>query len=201
MPPRFSPPQDLQDFQGYIFDCDGTLADTMALHHKAWRQALAEGGAHFDFTWEVFLSRAGMSMERTVLELNQQFTQALDPAGVSARQRELFFQLEGKLEPVSEVLAFAQRVSKLAPLSVASGSFRPCVERTLHRIGAQHLFEIIITPEDVTHGKPDPEMFLLAAQRMRVAPEACLVIEDGALGIEAARRAGMQYVIVEGPQM
>lgn len=200
MKARFSPPSDVNRYSGFIFDCDGTLADTMPAHHIAWKRALSEGGARFEFHWSLFVSRAGMSMEQTVVELSRQFRTKLDPDFVSARQREHFHELSKETPPVTEVLDFARRVARSHPVAVASGSARPDVERTLRVIGAWDLFPIIVTPEDVEHGKPAPDMFLLAADRMSVRPTECLVIEDGELGFEAARRAKMDYLVVEGPE-
>jgi len=191
---RFEPP--IRRYAGYIFDCDGTLADTMPLHFRAWREALATAGAHFEFTWELFMSRAGMSLEKTVLELSVQFDVPLDALMVAQQHRSIYGKLETQVRAVPGVVEFAREVSAFAPVSVASGSIRQNVLSSLVSIGAKDLFSVVITPEDVTHGKPDPEMFLLAAQRMGVASKDCLVLEDGALGIEAARRAGMDYAIV-----
>ncbi len=187
-------------YGGYIFDCDGTLADTMTLHHRAWREALLQAGARFDFDWDLFMSRAGMSLELTVAELAEQFSTPLDPDLVALVQRRLFTELEHTVQPIEDVVRFAREAARSCPVSVASGSQRTTVERTLSRIGARDLFEIIITPEDVTRGKPDPEMFLLAAERMGVAPHDCLVFEDAELGLEAARRAGMSAVRVALPR-
>lgn len=194
---RFTPPRDLSPYSGYIFDCDGTLADTMGEHFIAWRTALLKAGATFDFTWELFVSRAGMSMERTVSELSEQFGTNLDPILVAREQRAIFLSLETLVQPVHAVLDFARSVAVQFPVAVASGSSRPSVERTLRQIGARDLFEVIITPEDVVHGKPHPEMFLLAAARLGLQPQQCLVLEDGELGFEAARRAKMDYAVVE----
>jgi HAD superfamily hydrolase (TIGR01509 family) len=191
---RFLPPS--RRYAGYIFDCDGTLADTMPLHFRAWREALASAGASFEFSWELFISRAGMSMERTVLELSSQFGISLDVTVVQATYGAAYGQLESQVRAVPGVVEFAREVSAFAPVSVASGSIRPNVLKSLAAVGIAELFSIVITPEDVTHGKPDPEMFLLAATRMGVQPADCLVLEDGELGIEAARRAGMDYAIV-----
>lgn len=191
---RFSPPA--RRYAGYIFDCDGTLADTMPLHHRAWREALAAAGARFEFTWELFVSRAGMSLEKTVAELSAEFAIALDPTLVAAQHRSIYRRLEAEVRAVPGVLEFAREVASFAPVAVASGSIRLHVQRSLSLIGAGELFPIIITPEDVTNGKPDPEMFLLAAERMGVAPGECLVLEDGELGFEGARRAGMDYAVV-----
>lgn len=196
---RFTPPEHFASYAGFIFDCDGTLADTMPAHFVAWRKALREGGSNFEFTWELFIQRAGLSMELTVAELSEQFQVALNVDIIARRQRELFAELSAKTAAVEEVLAFAEKVAQTHPVSVASGSSRSTVLHTLDTIRARQLFDIILTPEDVVRGKPYPDMFLLAAQKMGVDPTKCLVIEDGLLGIEAARRAQMDCVVVGCP--
>lgn len=196
-PPSFSPPR--RSYAAYIFDCDGTLADTMPLHHRAWQSALREHGATFPFSWDLFVSRAGMTLEQTVIELSSQFGVPLDPRGISVAQRRHYELLEPEMHPIADVLSFARRVSRTHPVSVASGSLRATVDRTLVRLGVLDLFPVVITPEDVERGKPEPDMFLLAAERMGVPAEHCLVFEDGEMGIEAARRAGMDVVRVTTP--
>jgi HAD superfamily hydrolase (TIGR01509 family) len=81
-------------------------------------------------------------------------------------------------------------------MAVASGSDAEIVRQGLEAIGILDLFQTIITPADVVHGKPAPDMFLLAAQRLGVAPSRCLVFEDGLLGVLAAGAAGMAHVFV-----
>lgn len=197
--PRFSTPQ--KQYDGYIFDCDGTLADSMPLHFAAWQAALHAGGATFEFTWQLFEKRAGMSLEGTVEALAEEFSVTLDPHGVAEIQRRHFAALEREMGPVAEVVAFARQIRGSRPTAVASGSARKNVERTLDLIGVRDLFEVIVTPEDVERGKPHPDMFLLAARKMGVEPQRCLVIEDAHLGFEAARRAGMDYAVVFPPAL
>jgi beta-phosphoglucomutase family hydrolase len=197
-PSSFTPPTEV--FAGYIFDCDGTLADTMPLHHLAWQRALAEHGAEFDFHWELFVSRAGMTLEQTVVELAAQFRVPLDPTAVARSQRHFYAELEPTMEPIADVISYARSAARSAPVSVASGSQRATVDRTLCQLGISDLFPIIVTPEDVPRGKPAPDMFLLAARLMGVAPERCVVFEDGEMGIRAARSAGMAVVRVEAPR-
>jgi len=183
-------------FDGFVFDCDGTLADTMPLHHQAWLHALGGTQAPFHFDWELFVRRAGMSLEHTVAELNVEFGTSLDPASVARAQREYFEQNLGLVTPIQPVLDFARRVAPTHPVSVASGSPLEHVIHTLELIGARELFDIIVTPKDVASGKPAPDMFLLAAARMGVLPERCLVLEDSMLGVLAASRAGMHALLV-----
>lgn len=182
--------------EAFIFDCDGTLADTMPLHHRAWRHALARAGAGFDFDWALFVSRAGMSLEQTVRELNQQFGTSMNPDRVAADQRSYYEAALEEVVAIDPVLQFAKHAYQRFPISVASGSLHRHVVHTLELIGARPYFDIIITPQDVKQGKPAPDMFLLAAERMGVPAHKCLVIEDSELGIVAARRAGMHAALV-----
>jgi len=195
----FTPPR--ERYAGYIFDCDGTLADTMPIHHGAWLSALRKHGASFDFGWELFMSRAGKTIELTVAELNEQFGTALEPLLVAADQRAGFDVLAPTVLALAPVVEFARaRAAEGAKVSVASGGDALTVNRTLRTIGVADLFQIVVTAEEVTHGKPAPDLFLLAAERMGVAPERCLVFEDAALGILAAERAGMDSVLVIPPR-
>jgi HAD superfamily hydrolase (TIGR01509 family) len=190
-----------RDFGGYIFDCDGTLADSMLVHHQAWLAALRLHGATFDFDWELFTSRAGMSLPNTVEALNQQFALSMDPDAVTAAQRAEYERFLPTVRPIAPVVELALRVARSAPVSVASGGERNIVLRTLELIGLGDTFSVVVTPEDVRHGKPAPDMFLLAAERMGVPPAECVVFEDSPLGLEAASRAGMTCVLVRTPNV
>ncbi len=185
------------DFDAYIFDCDGTLADSMPLYHRAWQAALRSQGATFDFGWEIFVRRAGMSTARTVEALNLEFGSALDASLVEERQHAEYLLLVEGVQPIPEVVEVARRARGRLPMSVASGGTRPLVEKTLGLIGVRDLFAHVLVAGDVQSGKPEPDIFLLAAERMGVEPSRCLVFEDGELGIVAAGRAGMRCVKVE----
>lgn len=185
------------EFAGFIFDCDGTLADSMPVYHRAWRAALAASGATFDFHWELFMSRAGVSTLKTVEGLNLEFGTTLDAALVEARQHAEYVKIVHEVKPIEAVVEVARRYAGKIPMSVASGGTRVLVERTLALIGVKDLFPVVVVAEDVAHGKPDPDIFLLAAERMQVPPEKCLVFEDGAPGLLAAKRAGMQSVFID----
>jgi HAD superfamily hydrolase (TIGR01509 family) len=190
-----------RDYAGYIFDCDGTLADSMVVHHHAWLAAFAQHGATFEFGWDLFTSRAGMSLPKTVEALNEQFGLRLDPHAVTASQRQAYERLLAGVRPIAPVVELARRVAQVAAVSVASGGERSVVLRTLELIGLAETFSVVVTAEDVLHGKPAPDMFLLAAERMGVPAAECVVLEDSVLGIEAARRAGMAAVLVSPPNV
>jgi HAD superfamily hydrolase (TIGR01509 family) len=187
-------------YEAFIFDCDGTLADSMPLHHIAWKRAFQDCNAPIDFSWERFVSRAGKTLEVTVEELNLELGLSLDPKRVAAVQRAEYDRLLPGVRPVARVVNFLRSVAGRRPLSVASGSDRRTVDRTLSALGIADLVPIVVTSEEVGRGKPEPDLFLLAAERMAVAAERCLVFEDSPLGIEAARRAGMGSVLVEPPR-
>lgn len=184
-----------RDYKAFIFDCDGTLVDSMPLHHQAWISALEAHGASFEFTWELFMRRAGMTLEQTVAELNDEFGTALDPVSVARHQRAEYDRLIDRIRPIEEVVSFA-RSRAGAPMAVASGGDRPVVERSLSAIGIRELFPVVVVAADVLRGKPEPDLFLLAAERLRVRPEDCLVFEDSPSCVEGARRAGMGAVLV-----
>jgi beta-phosphoglucomutase-like phosphatase (HAD superfamily) len=186
-----------REYSAFIFDCDGTLADSMPVHYEAWLAALRKHGVPSIFSWQVFMSRAGKTLEVTVEELNAEFGLSLDRVAVACDQRSEYRARIASIKPIASVVAFArERAERGFPVSVASGGDPATVEQTLRAIGVHELFPIVVTASEVLHGKPAPDLFLLAAARMAVAPEACLVFEDSGLGILAAQRAGMGSVLV-----
>lgn len=186
-----------QTFAGYIFDCDGTLADSMPLHYKAWSTAFQKHGAKFDFTWELFYSMAGTGLRHSIEILNQRFNDSLDPSAVLKTQHQVMEEHFHTLQPIETVVSLAQEYSEHTPISVASGGGRNHVHITLGIIGVADIFDIVVTQDDVKNSKPAPDLFILAAEKMGVSPRECLVFEDSPLGIEAANRAGMQSVFVD----
>jgi HAD superfamily hydrolase (TIGR01509 family) len=181
-------------FQAYIFDCDGTIADTMPLHYEAWGEALGEH-AHV-FTREMHYGWGGMPNHAIVEKLNREFGLTLDPGVVIPRKEQGYLDRVHRVQPVEPVVDLVRQFHGTAPMAVASGGHRDLVESTLAALEIRHLFSVVVTSGDYQKGKPDPEPFLLAAEKMGVAPGACLVFEDTPTGIEAARRAGMRYVLV-----
>jgi len=183
-------------FQAYIFDCDGTLVDSMPLHYIAWVESLQQHDAPFEFTEEVFYAHAGIKEQDVVKILNAQYGTNIDPVSVDELKMEIFRKRIPEVQPVRPVAEFAKSLAGRFPMAVASGSEEPTVRGCLEATGLIHLFETIITPKLVKHGKPAPDMFLLAAERMGIAPSECLVLEDGNSGLEAAKAAGMQTVFI-----
>lgn len=184
-----------RDYAGHIFDCDGTLADSMPLHFRAWNHGLEKGGARHRLDPHGFMSVAGMALAQTVEHWTREHGEQIDLDAVIAGKNEYFEAHRHTITPIEPVIAFARDLKAAGTaISVASGGRRDDVLWTLRHIGADALFDIVVTADDVSTAKPAPDLFLLAAKRMGVAPTQCHVIEDSDLGIEAANRAGMDSI-------
>jgi HAD superfamily hydrolase (TIGR01509 family) len=185
-------------FAAYIFDCDGTLVDSMPLHLKAWRVALEMNGfPPAKFTVAMHYAYAGMPGPAIVADLNAKFGTSVDPKKTEKDKVTWYLAHHGEAQPVVPVAELARASAGKIPMAVASGSDRRLVLACLEGLGLIDLFDSIITPELVAHGKPAPDMFLLAAAQLRVDPTQCLVFEDGHLGMQGAAAAGMEAVWVE----
>jgi HAD superfamily hydrolase (TIGR01509 family) len=175
---------------------DGTLVDTMPLHYTAWEAALRKAGLNGRLDEEAFYSLAGVPSRRVAALLGEHHGLKLDPVEVYQDKEQAFMGSLQKLELILPVVEFARKASASHPVAIASGGRRDVVQSTLAKTGLAPLFPVVITADDVEHGKPAPDMFLLAAQRMGVPPAECLVFEDGEPGVQAAVAAGMKYVFV-----
>ncbi len=184
------------DFAGYIFDCDGTLVDTMPLHFRAWDKAMRQAGLKEGLSEELFYSLGGMPTRKVAQTFAEHYGITIDADEIFHSKEALFLEMQTEMKIIKPVVDFARQLHGRAPMSVASGGPKPVVKKTLELMGLTDLFPVVVTPEDVTHGKPSPEMFLLAAKLMGVPPEKCLVFEDAKPGFDAARAAQMQCVIV-----
>jgi beta-phosphoglucomutase-like phosphatase (HAD superfamily) len=186
-----------REFAAYIFDCDGTLVDSMPLHLHAWRAALAmHGFPPEQFTLKMHHDFAGMPGAAIVRQLNASFGCELPPEQVEIDKVKWYLDHHTNIRGIEPVVEIARAAYGKIPMAVASGSDADIVHDSLKAIGIHDFFDTIITPVDVARGKPAPDMFLLAAKRMGAKPGDCLVFEDGLLGIEAAKAAGMPYVFV-----
>jgi HAD superfamily hydrolase (TIGR01509 family) len=185
-----------KDYDGYIFDCDGTLADSMPLHYRAWCQALESCGAPFTFDERRFYSMGGVTTAHIVNILNREFGTNLDASIVAHEKERCFLELLPEVKPIPVVTEFARRVSTQQPVAIVTGGTRKVIEQIVRFIELEDLFSIIVTPADVKNGKPAPDMFLLAASRMGVEPAECLVLEDGLSGLEGAKNAGMDALFI-----
>lgn len=186
-------------FEAVVFDCDGTLVDSMPAHFEAWCEALALYGAGGVFKEDVFLAMGGRPTRDIVVELNDEYDLRLDPEAVAFAKREAFLKRLNTVTLIDEVAAFAESLRGKMPMAVASGGSRMVVEKTLRIVGVSDWFDEVITADDVVEGKPAPDIFIKAARLLGVAPAKCLALEDAPAGILAAQRAGMQVIAIPSP--
>jgi HAD superfamily hydrolase (TIGR01509 family) len=177
------------DIKGLIFDCDGTLVDSMPLHMKAWEEAVHSFGANFDP--EFFFSKKGMRSKNIVAQFSLQSGKPLNGADVVRLKDNFFLQHIADVMPLPIVVDVVRRYHKILPMAVASGGGREIVERELQVTGIVNFFDVILTADDPFKPKPFPDLFLEAARRIGVQPSLCQVFEDGDLGLQAAENAGM----------
>lgn len=184
-------------FGAYLFDCDGTIVDSMPLHFRAWQAALAPWNCVF--SEDLFYAWGGRSIPDILAALNARDGLAM-PIEEVARQREEFYcKLLPELQPVPEVLEQILAKHGTVPFVVVSGSSRESVMNSLNTVGLTDKFPIIVGAEDYERSKPAPDAFLVAAERVGLPPKDCLVFEDTEMGIRAATAAGMQSVKVPSP--
>lgn len=181
-------------YRAYLFDLDGTVADSMPLHWISWRRAVEEAGGHFPL--ELFYDWGGMPLVRSVELLNERFGYKMSPPEVALRKEELYYELVPALKAIPSVLAHVDAQHGRIPLAIVSGSPRAGIHRSLTQLGLLERFDVLVGSEDYKHGKPDPEPFLTAAAKLGVEPKDCLVFEDADAGIASAVAAGMDWVRV-----
>lgn len=186
-------------FEAVIFDCDGTLVDSMPAHFDAWCDALALHGAGGVFKEDVFFAMGGRPTKDIVEDLNAEYDLRLDPDAVALAKREAYLTKLAQVEFIDEVADFAKSLRGTMPLAVASGGSRYVVEKTLKLMNCSDWFDEVVTADDVQNGKPAPDIFLKAAELMGVAPEKCLVLEDAPPGVIAAQAAGMRVITIPMP--
>jgi beta-phosphoglucomutase family hydrolase len=182
------------EFSAFIFDCDGTLADTMPTHYRAWQEALGDFAA--DFPEAMFYELGGVPTARIVEILNERHGRTLPVDETVAIKERFFLEFSTEIAAIEPVVSLAREWHGRKPLAVASGGHRRIVMNTLRALGIAGLFDAIVTSEDYSRGKPHPDPFLEAARRLGAVPEACLVFEDTKTGIQAATAAGMASVLI-----
>jgi beta-phosphoglucomutase family hydrolase len=186
-----------RSFGAYLFDCDGTIADSMPLHYIAWKKALAEWDCTFDE--KLFYTLGGTPVAEIVSLLNKKQGLSMPVESVSSRKENLYMELLPQLKAVPEVVEHIDAQHGRIPFAVVSGSTRESVTASLDSLKLLDRFDTMVCAGDYKKSKPDPECFLLAASKLGVAPESCLVFEDTDMGIQAARAAGMASVKIPPP--
>jgi beta-phosphoglucomutase-like phosphatase (HAD superfamily) len=180
--------------QGLIFDCDGTLADSMPLHWRAW-QVVAKRHS-FAFPQDKFYSLGGVPSRDIVRMLSNEQGLGLDALTVAREKEAEYLPLIAQIEPINIVVGIARENYGKIPMAVASGGSRKIIGQVLEHLGIQDLFQAVVTNEDVVNQKPAPDIFLEAARRIGVPPKFCRAYEDTDLGMRAIRAAGMEAVDV-----
>ena len=173
-----------------IFDCDGTLVDSMPTHMEAWEYAFKQFNAVYNETF--LFSFKGMKDTDIIGIYNKAFGTTLDANVLVTTKNEYFIQNLQKIKPIQPIIDVAYLFYKKLPLAVVSGSPKHIVYTELNFIGIFNLFEVVLTADDPLKPKPDPEIFLTAASRLKVDPQMCMVFEDGDAGLEAASKTGMK---------
>jgi HAD superfamily hydrolase (TIGR01509 family) len=173
-----------------IFDCDGTLVDSEPLARLAWERALAPYG--YALTDADAESCVGLPYPRVHEYFAARVTLPAAEPFWTEFSGELFTLIDTELKPFDDAVDAARELrARGVPVAVASSSPRERLERTLGRAGLLDAFDVVVAGDEVEHGKPAPDMFLLAAARLGVRPATCIVIEDSPPGVQAGRAAGM----------
>lgn len=180
--------------KGIIFDCDGTLADTMPLHWRAWQMITQRHNLHFPE--DRFYAFGGVPSRDILKLLAQEQGRSLDHIAVAHEKEELFLPLLAEVEPVHAVVEIAKANHGKIPMAVASGGTQKIIVMVLDHLKIGHLFNAVVTSEMVKHQKPAPDIFLEAARLIGVEPKFCRAYEDTEFGMQAIRAAGMEAVDV-----
>lgn len=183
-----------QTYLALIFDCDGTLTDSMPLHYVAWCRTLDRHG--IDFPEDRFYAMGGVPTDKIIEILSHEQGIVADVVAVAAEKEREFLLTLGDVRPNPPVCEIARRHHGRIPMAVASGGIRSVVIKQLVKIEMHGHFDIIVAAEDTQRHKPEPDVFLEAAKRMAIPANRCLVFEDTDIGVTAARRAGMDFVDV-----
>lgn len=179
-----------------IFDCDGTLADTMPLHWRAWQTIAARYRLHFPI--ERFYSLGGVPSREILKMLSAEQGVQLDHLAVAREKEAEYLPLIAQVEPINAVVGIARENFGKIPMAVASGGTSSGINHLLTHLGLRSLFQAVVTSEMVAHQKPAPDIFLEAARQLDVPPHLCRAYEDTDLGMQAIRAAGMEAVDVRG---
>ncbi|MFK7770195.1 MAG: beta-phosphoglucomutase family hydrolase [Mariniblastus sp.] len=179
------------DSTGLIFDCDGTLADTMPLHFKAWNSVATKYG--IDFDEKRFYAMAGQPTLHIVQVLLVEQSISGDAVAITEEKENAFLEFMPEVQPIQPIVEIARRYHGTKPMGVGSGSNRDVVFEVLKLIGVDDLFDVVVGAEDTERHKPEPDVFLEVARQIKVTPTECIVYEDADLGVEAAKRAGMKW--------
>jgi beta-phosphoglucomutase-like phosphatase (HAD superfamily) len=180
--------------RGLIFDCDGTLVDSMPLHWRAWDTVCQRHG--IDFAEERFYAMGGVPSKKILGMLKAEQGLNFDTAQVSREKEEAYLPLMREVKLIEPVAGIARAHHGKIPLGVATGGRTQFIQPLLKSLGVMDWFDALVTSDDVENPKPAPDTFLKAAALMGVPAEDCRAYEDTDLGMDAIRAAGMEAVDV-----
>ncbi|TCS44028.1 beta-phosphoglucomutase family hydrolase [Reinekea marinisedimentorum] len=186
----------VENYQGIIFDMDGTLIDSMPYHLDAWKTAAEAFEFPYDREW--LNSMGGMPSAKIVVEINQRYGISLDPKEVTKLKMATYLSFEFHGEPIAVTNDILNHFVGKKRIAVGTGSPQVQAHKLLEESGIMPKLDAVVTATDVSNHKPNPDTFLLAAEKLQLLPEHCVVFEDTHLGKQAAHSAGMDCIMVEG---
>ncbi|HEY3762179.1 MAG TPA: HAD-IA family hydrolase [Verrucomicrobiae bacterium] len=184
----------MKEIKGLVFDCDGTLADTMPLHWRAWQIVTQKHGLNFPM--DRFYAFGGVPSRDILKLLAEEQHKSIDHIAVAHEKETTYLETLAQVTPVHAVVEIAKENYGKLPMAVASGGSQDVICMVLDHLKIKHLFGAIVTNEMVVNQKPAPDIFLEAARRIGVDPKQCRAYEDTDLGLQAIRSAGMEAVDV-----
>lgn len=184
------------DYDAFLYDCDGTLADSMPGHARSYVAVAAREGVDIDPA--LIYELAGWPVARVVEEINKRYGASFDPEKFAEDKEVVFFdEYIDQVQPITFVVDHLKAFAGKKKIAVVSGSVRKSVEKTLQILGIDNIPEVLVCAGETTRGKPYPDPFLAAAEKLGVSPARCLVLEDAEAGVESAKAAGMQWVRID----
>ncbi|MBN2598420.1 MULTISPECIES: HAD family phosphatase [Labilibaculum] len=180
--------------KAFIFDLDGTLADTMPLHYEAWVKTAKI--MNLEFSIDFLKSCAGMPSSKIIDLLNEKNNRTIDPQKFSDMKEEFFAKEMHKIKEITAVTDLVYKYHGKIPMAVGTGGKRNIASETMQLLGLDKYISILVSADDVENHKPEPDTFLKCAELMGISPENCQVFEDASLGFRAAEAAGMRVTDV-----
>jgi beta-phosphoglucomutase family hydrolase len=177
-----------------IFDLDGTLSDSLPVHLATWNLI----GDKYGFTFDpnILHNMTGRPTIEFAVRVVEQYSLSEKPENLVKMKQKSFWEMANLLKPVDEVVSIVKEYYGKIPMAVGTGAGRKSAEIQLTQLDIAKYFDAVVSADDVTKHKPEPETFLECARLMGVEPQFCQVFEDGDLGIEAAKRGGMMVTDV-----
>ena len=177
-----------------IFDLDGTLSDSLPVHIATWHKLCGEMGCTFDE--RIVAEMTGMATISFAERIKKEQRLDVDSHDIVHRKQSYFWENTHKVKPIHAVVDVVKKYHKILPMAVGTGASRRSAELQLETLQLKEYFDVIVTADDVCRHKPNPDTFLKCAELLNVSPEECVVFEDGEMGMQAARKAGMSLIDV-----